>query len=833
MRATKSTAKARPAAPTPAGQTSPAKPAPAIGNQAALRILQASGEPLSPGVRSAMERRFGADLGGVRVHTGDTAAESAQALGARAYTVGRSIVFGRGEYAPGGARGNELLTHELTHALQQGLREPPGSMPPIGDPHGVHEREARQGDPRTASSTVIARDPLPADLLPPTRSFRQMWEDFEADRAAGRTAAALAAAPALVGVISLDDAIEHGAELAFWLMDNGRWDLAQETLSAVERAWWIRYVSIGNPPLPSGGFGGTGPSDLITRAQQEAAADRHEQARLLFSLAMIMLQMQLERASEREIESASRNQTMDMPMLRIITYSDIGGIIAKIRGILAFYPRLQRQALAAGDSALAAQHAARATALERMVRENYTLGGPEILQSSEAGSRVLTMEATQTTSPQGTGYVIHGANRREQTVYPLPGEPTPDELGRHPVYTDQMAAMIQHIEGQEAFLTSLVARPEIRREFGSTAIDMTDVNHRLRVWRVLYSLFQQTPATGCPTALCSLLNTMRDYLRNFTTHTEYNIPDFGVPSYIDTEMRGGFPTDLEGRMVADCGVYALTVAYEVYRTAREATPRLPVSFQVYQTLEHAMLVINDTGAGSHYVVNNDQITGPVTGDPVNSVALAYSGTMGRTHLISPAGRTALGDTSMTDAQFRRRAWQGYQTGAHLGLAVEPPTGPDDTRDEGQRRADTYTRYYEDVARFDRVAGVLDQQLDTLQTELAGAPAARHAALITARLQAMTDAGVVMARVFNRYAFDQTTVGLTLDRAPVPVERVALLTTGRTSGNHPLVRLGRALQYYQSAGGTLSTVQQALLQGLQRVPIPAWQTQLSGAPAASF
>jgi hypothetical protein len=66
-----------------------------------------------------MEARFGHDFSRVRVHSDAPAAESADAVQARAYTVGNDIVFGRGEYAPGTAKGRRLMAHELTHVVQQ------------------------------------------------------------------------------------------------------------------------------------------------------------------------------------------------------------------------------------------------------------------------------------------------------------------------------------------------------------------------------------------------------------------------------------------------------------------------------------------------------------------------------------------------------------------------------------------------------------------------------------------------------------------------------------------------------------------------------------------
>ena len=66
-----------------------------------------------------MESRFGHDFSRVRVHTDARATDSALAVNAQAYTVGRDVVFGVGEYAPGAHTGKSLLAHELTHVVQQ------------------------------------------------------------------------------------------------------------------------------------------------------------------------------------------------------------------------------------------------------------------------------------------------------------------------------------------------------------------------------------------------------------------------------------------------------------------------------------------------------------------------------------------------------------------------------------------------------------------------------------------------------------------------------------------------------------------------------------------
>jgi hypothetical protein len=98
-----------------------------LANEGRIRTLTAGGQPLSESERGFFEPRFGAELGDVRVHDGAQCAESARALGARAYTLGPNIVFGAGQYAPGTSTGRGLLAHELTHVLQHRGRESPAT----------------------------------------------------------------------------------------------------------------------------------------------------------------------------------------------------------------------------------------------------------------------------------------------------------------------------------------------------------------------------------------------------------------------------------------------------------------------------------------------------------------------------------------------------------------------------------------------------------------------------------------------------------------------------------------------------------------------------------
>lgn len=82
-------------------------------------VLSTSGQPMDASTRAFFEPRFGHDFGNVRVHSDAKAAESARALNAIAYTVGRDMVFDSGRYEPGLSEGRRLLAHELTHSVQQ------------------------------------------------------------------------------------------------------------------------------------------------------------------------------------------------------------------------------------------------------------------------------------------------------------------------------------------------------------------------------------------------------------------------------------------------------------------------------------------------------------------------------------------------------------------------------------------------------------------------------------------------------------------------------------------------------------------------------------------
>jgi hypothetical protein len=84
-----------------------------------VNSLRGGGRPLPVSERAFFEPRFGVDFSQVRIHSDSHAAGVAQSINARAFTLGRDVVFGTTEYAPGSHSGRSLLAHELTHVVQQ------------------------------------------------------------------------------------------------------------------------------------------------------------------------------------------------------------------------------------------------------------------------------------------------------------------------------------------------------------------------------------------------------------------------------------------------------------------------------------------------------------------------------------------------------------------------------------------------------------------------------------------------------------------------------------------------------------------------------------------
>jgi hypothetical protein len=124
--------------------------------------LQDEGRPLESRVRADMQHRFGYDFSNVRVHTDPIAQRSALGVGAQAYTVGRDVVFGPGQYAPGTQEGRRLIAHELTHVVQQGTghgRREGATIQRKPDPKEKLKASGKKSAPTAASAPRLDLTP--------------------------------------------------------------------------------------------------------------------------------------------------------------------------------------------------------------------------------------------------------------------------------------------------------------------------------------------------------------------------------------------------------------------------------------------------------------------------------------------------------------------------------------------------------------------------------------------------------------------------------------------------------------------------------------------------
>ena len=88
--------------------------------------------------------KLGPAAADIAIHNDDGAHRAAALLNARAFTVGRAIYFGRGQYQPYSSEGLHLLAHEAAHVSQQGGRVAAAATLRTGPVASAAEHEAER-----------------------------------------------------------------------------------------------------------------------------------------------------------------------------------------------------------------------------------------------------------------------------------------------------------------------------------------------------------------------------------------------------------------------------------------------------------------------------------------------------------------------------------------------------------------------------------------------------------------------------------------------------------------------------------------------------------------
>jgi hypothetical protein len=253
---------------------SPAEQAP----ETVRSTLRTEGRTLERQERAVMEAVFGADFTGVRLHDDGVAGASARDVGARAYTVGRHIVFAPGEYRPSEPAGRALLAHELTHVVQQPSATDVDGPIAIGATATGAEREAdaasRQalsGHPVRVASRAHADRAIRSGLLlrsqmAPPAILQRAPTDAVVPTAADAGVADAGVAPAsvdegllranaareLVRALELKKAV-YGHELDPSKMRKAGWWWGETEFDCSKFVLWVLAGrQVGDPPLADG-----------------------------------------------------------------------------------------------------------------------------------------------------------------------------------------------------------------------------------------------------------------------------------------------------------------------------------------------------------------------------------------------------------------------------------------------------------------------------------------------------------------------------------------------------------------------------------------------------
>ena len=124
-----------------------------------INALKGSGQPLPESTRAFFKARLGYDFSNVRVHENSKVAE---AVNAKAFTVGTDVVFGEGQYEQKTLEGKKLLAHELTHVVQQaGHSDTTHKALAHSSPYHADEYAASQtgGEPTLHRSVITTGEP--------------------------------------------------------------------------------------------------------------------------------------------------------------------------------------------------------------------------------------------------------------------------------------------------------------------------------------------------------------------------------------------------------------------------------------------------------------------------------------------------------------------------------------------------------------------------------------------------------------------------------------------------------------------------------------------------
>lgn len=616
-----------------------------------------AGLPLEEAARTRLEAAFEVDLSRVRVRRSDVGVAS---RGARAETRGALIAFAPGAPAPHTRAGQELLAHEVTHALQQS-RDPVAHTASDKTPIAtVYYQQVIGEEQRTWGPHHAAITPILA-----------VFEAVEHDDRAAVPGLVTAMARVDGHVLPPDFPSGHVVdELLTRLVLLG---LPQQATRV--RDWYLG--------LPGVGFAGRRSSvrryyddelwhwgEVVQRLRsrvdwKDAGASLH----VLDSMALLFHQLAAERAGlDHDAVEADRKRVAEL-------YQALGGIgvgfeLTPYISISRYHGRL----LGLMQDLFTGMQAAFQSVLELATAQLTANQGHALLDQLQT-RHTGTMARIELPREDGRGGIEVEINawewkrrgRRDvlrQTDY-FPDDPSAarrgvtlesyDELDTtsgpsktidvrriFDIRTNQLATLrrIYGIEEQNGQPTAEAKE----NKAALTASGMAGLHlHSDDDWRrFLRAKFEQHLRTShdADASLAAVIDLLRVYLRSFTTHSPMNIEDLRQDL-----LQTRFPRALTGQLVHDCGVYALRITYML--SLLRDHPDLKLRFRWIQLPVHIGIIITGRPGISTWIVHNDGFT---RGTPqyLSGVRQAWDAQQPQGSPGTPAGRRSTRDA---DDQF--------------------------------------------------------------------------------------------------------------------------------------------------------------------------------------
>ena len=398
--------------------------------QSHLGGLRHGGQSLPQSVRSFFEPRFGLDFSGVRIHTDARSASLSSSLNARAFTVGRHVAFGRGQFAPNSHAGRWLIAHELAHVAQQSHVD---QMTPAS-------RGALEAEADSAAQAVTAGESFhPHHTAEPAQSLtapvatgpgrvevpsadRVVLTNFDIERATLK--------PEWVGAIALVAAMlnldpSREAEITGHADSTGppdlNLDLSLDRANTIQQDLETRVLERAVASPVTVGLGEAVPLDTNATA---AGRERNRRVEIR------MVDRPLPAIERLELLNSAASQTFAIPALAPIPGSDHGVTVAREVAPDAHVRAVLNPPLAAGDRRLelitwtgAAQDPANAIEADvtRAPGQNLAVARissrpPPPLRSSSAQFTVWSVDGTIASAAPNAQVVPSGAANRRLTM---------------------------------------------------------------------------------------------------------------------------------------------------------------------------------------------------------------------------------------------------------------------------------------------------------------------------------------------------------------------------------------------------------------------------------